>query len=227
MPTVLLGSDHEVEGEVVVKAGGGWAVAISKGWESPAPKTDPNEDAVAVVPGAVTLATVADAHWGGASAWTVARVVARAEAGETDLAGLLRRASEHNRVTGERSECAALVVRVEGRQVRWVSIGDCRGYRVSAEGVEVLNRLQHNYLGADASWLPLDEGMRVLAAGDRLVLATDGVPECTYGDETFLPAEVAAVVRGAEIEEAARRLVHEALARGGEDNIAVAIVDVG
>ena len=223
--TALLGRDHTTEGAWTAQGAAGWGIAISKGWESPARKVDANEDAGAVVDGVVRLAAVADAHWGGSSAWRFAQVVADSEVDDS-LAEMFRTTSTQLGAASERSECAALVVRVEGRQVRWVSIGDCRCYRVSTKGVEVLNRLQHSYLGADPSWLPLEEGMRILESGDRLVLVSDGVPECTYGEESFMPAEVAATVRGGDPREAAGRLAQAALDRGGEDNIVVVVLDV-
>ncbi len=213
MWVALNGPEHTEPGRIDVQEHEGWGLAISKGLDSPAPKLHPNEDACGVSAGERAVAVVADAHWGAASAVELVRAFGQH--------GLTREAVDAAAIAlqRERSECAWLAVEVQGRQVRWWSQGDCRLYRT---GLGVVNPLVPAYFGARFGIRGLRQGIFQLAEGERVVLASDGLPECIYGEPTLDAAAVIAQVHG-PADEVARRLVELALAGGGEDNIAVVV----
>ena len=213
MWVALNGPDHTEPGRIDVAEHAGWGLAISKGLDSPAPKLDPNEDACGVRDGERVVAVVADAHWGAARAVELVRGFG--EHGLTPEALDAAAAA----LQGERSECAWLAVEVVGRQVRWWSQGDCRLYRTGLGGV---NPLVPAYFGARFGVRGIELGSLELAEGERLVLASDGLPECIYGEPTLDAAAVIAEVHGSA-PDVARRLVALALAHGGEDNVAVLV----
>lgn len=213
MWVALDGPEHTEAGRIDVAEAAGWGLAISKGLDSPAPKVDPNEDACGVLAGERVVAVVADAHWGAASAVELVRGFGQH--------GLTPEALDAAReaLDGERSECAWLAVEVRDRRVRWWSQGDCRLYRT---GLGVVNPLLPAYFGARFGVRGVRQGSFELAEGERLVLASDGLPECIYGEPTLDPAAVLAEVHGDAVE-VARRLTALALEHGGEDNIAVVV----
>ena len=104
----------------------------------------------------------------------------------------------------------------------WASVGDCRLYHVRQSDVVVCNPLHGVYLG-DRGLVEPEQGVCTLSPGDRVVLASDGLPECIYGRETLSPAQIAARVRDASPEAGALALIQEALQGGGQDNIAVVV----
>jgi serine/threonine protein phosphatase PrpC len=178
------------------------------------------------------VAVVADAHFGGSSAEVAVdhllssaqRHILSGDWTTTGMPGWIRGAlqSANRRVWGERSPsaCAVLVVWVHDHQLWWGSVGDCRLYRVRGVNSQVLNPLRNTYLG-DHRTPSIAQGLTPLAAGDRLVLASDGLPECRYGRETLHAADVGDVVREQPAAFGVRALVQRAFAGGGEDNIAV------
>ena len=237
---VLLGGDYEAKGTVAARglAGEEWAAAISAGGDSPAPKEDPNEDACAIVELAQDehLAVVADAHFGREAAERVVEVlVQRTPALRTAASGAARRAAlaESLEIAGarigagsSRSACAVLAGYRAGPAVDWISVGDCRGYRVPADvpaGTIVFNPLTSSYLGGPRLPPDLETGRLSLEPGDRVVLATDGLPECIYGRPTLGPPRIGELAAQGPAARAADRLVREALGRGGEDNVALVV----
>ncbi|MFT4974385.1 MAG: serine/threonine protein phosphatase PrpC [Myxococcota bacterium] len=234
---VLRGGECVEEGAIFTRsAPPWWALAMSKGLESPAQKTDPNEDACGVASGGIgSLAVVADAHFGRASAEIVVDHMLsvalqdpppRSAMGDGEVPRWLRARLETacGRVRAQRSStaCAVLAVVIQGHRLWWVSMGDCRLYLIRDAESIVCNRLNNIYLG-DRDKITVEEGSVNLRPGDQLILASDGLPECRYGRETLYPSDVGRCVAGLEPEAAARALVEAALAGGGEDNIAVAV----
>ncbi len=228
---MMLGREHREVGRIeTARVGPRWALGISKGLASPAPKLDPNEDACGVVVDAAQqVAVVADAHFGALAAEEAVLsvlVMALEPPARVDWMGLaLERAGRRILQQRTRSASAVLAVRCVGTQVRWCSVGDCRLYRVSPAQTTVLNTRNHSYLG-DGPGVPLSCGEAQLYAGERVVLASDGIPECTYGIESFFPSDVGRIAARGAPEEAVTALMMEALRRGGEDNIAVAIGEI-
>ena len=87
---------------------------------------------------------------------------------------------------------------------------------ISAESVRT-NRYRHivtNILGGDRPGVDVDVQMETLEPGDEILLCSDGLTE-------MLPSERIAAILAAEVdpEEACMRLVFEANAEGGCDNI--------
>lgn len=232
---VLRGGACTETGEIVTRSAPGWSLALSKGLESPARKVDPNEDACGVVAGGIgAVAVVADAHYGRMSAEVSVDHLLGVALQEPPPRALsapviwewlrehLSGANAQVRARQSTSACAILAVVVQGRSAWWASIGDCRLYRIRGTDSTVCNPLRGTYLG-DRGLVEPEVGQLSLEAGDRLVLASDGLPECRYGQETLSPSDVAAAIAGCSGEAAARALVTAALDGGGEDNIAVIV----
>lgn len=235
---VLRGGECTEPGAVSVRSAGPWGLALSKGLDSPAVKVDPNEDACGVVSGGVgSIVVVADAHFGRSSAEiAVDHILSvglqepppRAQQAEVVWQWLRERLETANarvRAQQSTSACAILAAVLQGETLWWASIGDCRLYHVRGRECAVCNPTAGVFLG-DRDTLDPEVGELLLQSGDRVVLASDGLPECRYGKETLFPAEIAHIISDQPPEAAARALVDAALAGGGEDNIAVAVAQV-
>lgn len=234
---VLRGGECETPDIVLREVNPSWALAMSKGYDSPVTKDDPNEDAAGVVAGGLgVVAIVADGHFGRLSAeLTVNHLLnmalqeppPRAKASEVWdwLEEHLHTANRRVLAHDGRSATALVAGVLQGRAFRWVSLGDCRLYHVTATGQTILNPLNGIYLG-DHLEIVLNVGEAAMAPGDRIVLASDGLPECRYGKRTLTPAQVGRGVRDRSVSDAAKALVQLALDHGGEDNIAVVVGEV-
>ena len=232
MTKILRGSACETYGEITVRSAQQWAAALSRGLCSPAPKHDPNEDSCGwLAHGAHAVAVVADAHFGQSAAdLAVEHLLMLAK---TDLLQgtptvdrvewITAALKETNRRVWSApgpSACALLVVWVHHRSLWWGSVGDCRLYLVRDNHSQVLNPLHGRYVG-DRRWVSVTKGMHALCVGDRLVLASDGLPECRYGRETLGAADVGTAVQSLDAHTGVRALVQRAFQGGGEDNVAV------
>lgn len=229
---VLHGRDCTAYGTVQHAELGSWAVSLCRGFESPAPKQDPNEDScgVATTPSG-TVAVVADAHFGRRSAEVAVDALLSAAQtvppGRDPIGWMRAHLSKLNRqLQPGSSACALLVVVAQEDRLCWASIGDCRLYRLRSAQTVVLNRLDERYLG-DRGRLHVRTGEVALQEGDRIIIASDGVPECRYGIPTLTPQQIGQSTAQGTPAEAARALVAAALRGGGEDNIAVALLSHG
>ncbi|MFT5679137.1 MAG: serine/threonine protein phosphatase PrpC [Myxococcota bacterium] len=228
-PAVLHGRDCIEYGTIQHAEHGGWGLALCRGLESPAPKQDPNEDSCGVVTvSGASVAVVADAHFGRSSAETAVDALlyaAMSSPPDNDPIGWLKgRLSKINRrVLLGSSACALLAVVVQEDWLSWASIGDCRLYRLRSEQTVVLNPLEGRYLG-DWRLLSVSTGEYSLQAGDRIILASDGLPECRYNIPTLSAHQVGQIATGGTAQQAAINLTTAALEHGGEDNIAVALL---
>ena len=223
------------------------ALAISAGVDLPAralrAKGDaahPNEDAGWLLwsPARVVLA-VADAHHGReASHDLLAALHANEEAPPADVAGM--RAYMEACLAGlgsrdSRSGAAVLIASIDRvtRQGAFWAVGDCAAFRVDRRGrVHPLVRRRSPFLEREQ---PEAVAPRVtpvpLQAGDTLVLATDGLHECCYGQprRSVQPDDMAAVLHGAVgAGQWAARLTQTALTGvrgqpGGQDNVCLAL----
>lgn len=225
------------------------AIALSQGMTE-----KPNEDAVAVAAaGSSAVLVLADGHWGRwASELGVERMTEAAAAidaaAAADRPALFRRLYEAVNQTlfdaaadaynadpqsgGDplmTPETTLLTCRVDLRTgaVDWASFGDSFLFARTADGLRLLNELRPCWLGvrihgkvADA----LQIGRLELAAGDSLLLASDGLVEPVAGGKQVLPDEIDGVVTSElPLEGKVRALVSMALTRGGEDNVACAL----
>jgi serine/threonine protein phosphatase PrpC len=208
---------------------------MSRGFEGPARKLDPNEDSCGFISGGIgSIAVVADGHYGRSSAELAVDQLLHIGLQEPPPRGVsgqliwewlqlqLESANSQVRAEPSASACAILAVVVQGHMLWWASIGDCRLYHLRGSHSAVCNPLHGVYLGDSAQVSP-ELGELSLAAGDRVVLASDGLPECIHGQETLLPSDVLSCVRDQAPEPAARALIDAALTGGGEDNVSVVV----
>ena len=228
IPAVLQGRDCTDKGTIRHKRAGSWGLALSRGLDSPATKQDPNEDACGVVTSAeLSVAVVADAHFGRRSAEVAVEALLAAAIRTppgSDPCGWLsdQLASAHRRVLKGSSACALLAVVIQGSELYWISIGDCRLYLLRSGDTKVLNPLDNHYLGDWGSLKP-STGKSTLDLDDVIIMSSDGLPECRYNIPTLSPRQVGLIASRGDAMEAAVALTEAALERGGEDNIAVVV----
>jgi serine/threonine protein phosphatase PrpC len=108
------------------------------------------------------------------------------------------------------------------------SVGDSRAYWLASDGGRLLTvddaraHAVTHWIGADAPTVPPRVVTLAAPSGGRLVLCSDGL-----WNYAAAPQELAAAERpGAAPAQAARALLDHALARGGHDNVTVAVIDV-
>lgn len=145
---------------------------------------------------------------------------------------------------GMGTTCTALVLR--GAEAVWAHVGDSRLYRrrdgrieklttdhsmveeMVAEGLLTAEEARHHdarnvitrALGIRADVDPTLDGPQAVAPGDVYVLMSDGLYDLVSDDE------IGAALADASVHAAAHALVERAKARGGYDNVTVAVVRV-
>lgn len=208
---------------------------MSRGLAGPSRKLDPNEDSCGFLLGGIgSIAVVADGHYGRSSAELAVDQILHTGLQEPPPRGVsgqliwewlqtqLDGANSRVRAEPSASACAILAVVVQDHMLWWASIGDCRLYHVRGPDSAVCNPLHSVYLG-DAVHVSPEFGELELSAGDQVVLASDGLPECIYGRETLKPSDISSCIRDQSPESAARSLIDAALVGGGEDNVTVVV----
>lgn len=174
------------------------AAGLAAGASSANPKRWACEDSLAVQrePDGAWLAAVADAHFGGSSGESVAAGLAQAWAraagapgGQPARGALARLRAALVLVDAhlwaqarpdDPSETTALLVHVDARarRVAWANVGDSLLVVVDAAGAaRRLNATRADFIGRVplAVQRPPDAGEAALAAGDLVLLATDGL----------------------------------------------------
>jgi serine/threonine protein phosphatase PrpC/predicted Ser/Thr protein kinase len=128
--------------------------------------------------------------------------------------------------------CTLSALVLKARRAHLFHVGDARIYRLAGETLERLTEdhrvvlsSQETYLGRALGMAPnveIDYQALDLSEGDVFVLATDGVYEYAK------PAWIARTIRESadDLDQAARRIVAEAFARGSPDNLTVQIVRI-
>ena len=233
-------SGHEVEqkGHVEELQVAHCAAVLSCGLDSPAPKRHPNEDALGFVYSArgCLVGVVADGHFGRESAELTVRAVlsqvVRSEGAATSHSFVERAGMAMDLVarqlqsTNMTSACATVVARLHQEELIWLSCGDCRLLHVSAEGTSsYLSPLDSNWVGAGYRARELHTGHARIPYGDRILMCSDGLPECRYGVETLLRDELARLSIIGDLRTSARALAQAALDGGGEDNIGLILIE--
>ena len=241
----LFGTDHPELGEIVSSPVGRAAVALSRGGHAKTyPYVDVNEDAVAAVEGPrATLLVAADGHNGATAAMHAVRFVLDVLGDDPppgldkkEWGALFRDANDavlSVTSTGSpqpSSRTVLLVALVAGDSVSWGSMGDAALVvaRPGGERGRQLNREMARYVGYQMSRRGLEasvhRGTAAVAAGEWVVLATDGLSEFV---SPMRPADVIPRVlarAGADPEEAAAQIVETACMAGAGDNVGVALV---
>ena len=250
---LLLGREYETPGEVdlAVLAGGVAAAGLTVGGEAVLRRKDglgsPNEDAVlAITTGSRTLLAVADGHHGaGTSHFLLERLAAQHERWARtprQLALWLERLPDPDLPAQPVGGSTLLVVSLDHRRghVVGVSFGDSVARVIDPEGDQsTLTTANRRYVNMeDFGSLARERATTFQAhvpAGSLLVVHSDGVNECCYGqpERSVQDEHVAALYEdvGADPEAMTAGLITLALDGiapdpGGEDNIAVATVRV-
>ncbi|WP_111642946.1 bifunctional protein-serine/threonine kinase/phosphatase [Marinimicrobium alkaliphilum] len=127
--------------------------------------------------------------------------------------------------------CTLSALVFKGQQGHLFHVGDARIYRRQGDRLEPLTEDHRHWLNRDESLLSRAMGVKqhleidyqrlALTQGDTFVLATDGVYE--FCDE---PTMVAAIDAAANLDEAARAIVEQALERGSDDNLTVQVARI-
>jgi serine/threonine protein phosphatase PrpC len=235
-PGLLLASTLKAPRGQVLRVVGPGCCGLAVGFESMNPKTWKCEDSVllAPLPDGAWLAAVADAHWGGLSGELVAggAVEAWNEAREAAPAARLMQAMYllDGKLMGrgrDASETTALLVHVAGREVAWANVGDSLLYAFGASGLRELNDPQLRFVGGRpiaTMKQPPSGGAATLAAGDVLLLASDGIlPEASM----MTPEELTGLLRADEpLTARVERLLRLQNERG-RDNLGVVAIAIG
>lgn len=244
---VLWGRDH-VDYDMVATLAVGDAVglALTRGRHpKPYAWVDPNEDAVAAVDGPrATLLVVADGHNGAQSAEVaVATVLDRfgddppPEPDEAELLALFAdagrdvlRATRDLPLPHRESRTTLTVAFVTSTGVSWAALGDSALFVAGAAGARELSTPHHLFVGHPLSSFVLrdrlDRGRAAVAAGDRVVVTSDGFTNFAVADEPATAVgDVLAGIDGPV--DAAADLVAHAADGGAGDNVAVAVAVVG
>lgn len=128
--------------------------------------------------------------------------------------------------------CAFTGVVLKGRRLHSFHVGDTRLYRLRDGQLERMTQdhrpenaggdttLLSRAVGAEEA-VRIDYGVSDLAPHDRLMLCSDGVHGMLSDTDIGLILDARAAP-----EETAQRLVHTAIARGGDDNASAVVVDV-
>lgn len=168
-------------------------------------------------------------YYATSDAWTVERAAHRViSATNAWLHAESRRATDDDLDRGYVCTFDAMVLKA--RTAHLFHVGDSRIFRVAGDSLEPLTEDHRvtlhgrSYLGRAMGMTPnvaLDYRTVPLADGDVFVLSTDGVHE-------HVPAKtiVSLLREGADLDEAARRIVEAALRAGSEDNLTIQIVRV-
>lgn len=112
------------------------------------------------------------------------------------------------------------------------NVGDTRIYRVFKNDLEQLTEDHRLWVSRDKSYLSRALGMRnhldidyqthAIVVGDIFLLSTDGVYE--YIDEEFVIDTIIKNIKN--LDEAAQKIVEEALSRGSDDNLTVQVIRI-
>jgi serine/threonine protein phosphatase PrpC len=212
-----------------------------KGLKSVASKVHPNEDSGAIViANGKELMIVADAHWGKeASEYVVSFFIEQFEnilpnkvISEELVAKWSSNLSEGliNNLKGVTSETGVLLALTEMKndplKTIILSIGDCYAYRITANDACLVNKKYSYWIGSRSAVRRdyCDISTVKIAQGDILILATDGLPECIYGQLILTSAEIGEQVRNCDSAyEMVKILMALSQEKGGEDNCCIAI----
>jgi serine/threonine protein phosphatase PrpC/tRNA A-37 threonylcarbamoyl transferase component Bud32 len=128
--------------------------------------------------------------------------------------------------------CTFSALVLKGRFAHLFHVGDSRIYRLAGESLEQLTTDHRVVMSATESYLARALGMaesvdiecaqHPLVVGEIFVLCTDGV------FAHLAPRELAGAIRASpdDLDAAAKRIVEQALAQGGDDNLTIQIVRV-
>ncbi len=128
--------------------------------------------------------------------------------------------------------CTIAALVIKSNTAHLFHAGDTRIYRLLGGALEQLTEDHRLLVSREKSYLSRALGMRerldldysahAVEVGDTFVLATDGVYE--FCPNTFIAQAI--TEHAHDLEQAARRIVDEALQRGGDDNLTVQLVRI-
>jgi serine/threonine protein phosphatase PrpC len=182
---LLPGSSLEAPGAFTfVRPSSHACAGLAAGVGSINPKLWICEDSVLLAPleHGAWLGAVADAHWGGLSGEIAVRSALEAwqRATPLDPAARLREAlyaiEMHLKERGDdQSETTLLLAHLRAPLLSWASIGDSVLWVLGRDGVVEHNAPSLRFVGRSAIEAPPASGSLALAAGDVVLLATDGI----------------------------------------------------
>jgi serine/threonine protein phosphatase PrpC len=234
---MLLGRNFEQKGQLGCLDLETCSLVLSCGLDSPAPKRHPNEDAIGAARSysGCTVGVVADAHFGRESAELVVGAVlsqvfrsegpASAHSFAERVGTSLSMVAHQLKQQRTDSACALVVARRYEEELIWASVGDCRLYQVEADGrAKELSPVEQAWFGAHFRPRDLNWGRCGVNSSQRLLLATDGLPECQYGIPTLGVGDLGPIAARGGLSVAAKELAQAALDGGGEDNIGILLM---
>ncbi len=163
-------------------------------------------------------------------AWRVKSAASRVISATNSWLFAQTKSSQHAHDLDRGYVCTLSAMVLKARKAHLFHVGDARIYRVSGEGLEQLTKDHRVVLSSVESYLGRALGMAEhveidyhsasLSVGDIFVMATDGVYE--FAPDRF----IATACQGDDLNDAARKIVDEALARGSSDNCTVQILRI-
>ena len=164
--------------------------------------------------------------------WSVKTSAQRVIAATNSWLHAQTRRSQHRYDMNKGYVCTLSVMVVKSTTAHIFHIGDCRIYRVAGRSLEQLTDDHRLNVSAEETYLGRALGMKSeveidyraipLETGDVFVLATDGVYE--HVSQGFVADTIGR--HAADLDQAARSIVAEALSNGSADNLTLQIVRI-
>jgi serine/threonine protein phosphatase PrpC len=165
-------------------------------------------------------------------AWSVKKSVERVVTATNSWLHAKTRQSPYRYEQDKGYVCTLSALVLKGSTAHVFHVGDTRIYRVAGDSLEQLTQDHRVWVSGEQSYLSRAVGFNPqieidyqplqIEPGDMFVLASDGVHE--HVDAAFM---IDAIRQGrADLDEAARAIVEEALRRGSADNLTLQIVAI-
>ena len=225
-----IGRQHQVQDEIVLE---NISLSCQIGFSVGKKKTL-NEDCLRV---GDNFIAVTDGHWGyGASKYIINHTV-------TDFLPVLKKFTEknkekdiilteladilwnHNNLLGQesKSETSFVIAYANNNYLCWFSFGDSFVFALDVDGTQYQNRKKSKWLGNrifNKEELRSFCEFNLIKNWQKVLVMSDGIPECIYGKPTILSDEIFKNLINDP--DSVKKLITKAMDCGGEDNIAIA-----
>lgn len=238
----LLGKDTEKIGEVKLIQFDNIVGGLSAGG-SPIdhPLGRVNEDGIGIkIDHGISLIIVCDSHFGGIIADRLIQGIINDDSRQyqnlienpqlyqfskyikTSVERILQKLAtkSYNNAIGETT---LIIAMLHDNQLYWVNIGDSRIYRIKDNSIEILNQLEMIFVSPlfDFGNIKFNQSNM---ENSIILIATDGLPECKYGELTLSKDQIAGLMTTNPLK-SVKNLFVKAFEHGGEDNIAIVLYD--